>query len=182
MRRLPISLLIIFATACYASGQSEPRNQSDTAHSLGTVFQLPAATDGGCPVGLIAERRSDMMMLRTGDTRRNSSAHGLHITFDRRNQPQIESVEITVYGITSKSRILPAATSSSNDEVSKAFKLQRTKGSEGLQDGLVWMHKVGSLTRVELTSITYADGTTWSKSKSSQCHAVPSALLLISSK
>jgi hypothetical protein len=182
MRRLPVSLLMLLTTACCASGQSEPRGQANTVHSLGTVFQIPATTDSGCPVGLIAERRSDMMMLRAEDTRRDGPAQGLYLIFNHRDQPQIESAEITVYGMSSKSRILPAGTPSLSDEVSKTFKLQSTKGGEGLQDTSVWMHRVGSLSWVELTSIAYADGTTWNKSKSSQCQAVPSALLLISSR
>jgi hypothetical protein len=180
MRRLPVSLLMLLATVSYTSGQAEPRGQADAAHPLDTIFQIPAASDG-CPVGLSAERRSDTMMLRTDDTRRGEPAHGLRITFNHRGGPQIESAEITVYGMTSKLRALPAATSSS-DEISKTFQLQRTQGSEGLQEASIWMHKVGSLTRVELISITYADGTTWSESKSSQCRAVPSAVMLISSK
>jgi hypothetical protein len=180
MRRLPVSLLMLLATVSYTSGQAEPRGQADAAHPLDTIFQIPAASDG-CPVGLSAERRSDTMMLRTDDTRRGEPAHGLRITFNHRAGPQIESAEITVYGMTSKLRALPAATSSS-DEISKTFQLQRTQGSEGLQEASIWMHKVGSLTRVELISITYADGTTWSESKSSQCRAVPSAVMLISSK
>jgi hypothetical protein len=180
MRRLPVSLLMLLATVSYASGQAEPRSQDDAAHPLSTIFQIPSESNG-CPVGLSAERRSDTMMLRTGDTRRSEPAQGLHITFNHREGPQIESVEIAVYGATSKLRTLPAAVSLS-DEISKTFQLQRTKGSEGLQEASIWMHKVGSLTRVELTSITYADGTTWNESKSSRCQAVPSALMLISSK
>jgi hypothetical protein len=180
MRRLPVSLLILLAAASYASGQPEPRSQTDRAHPPSTIFQIPAESDG-CPVGLSAERRSDTMMLRTGDTRRDEPALGLRITFNRREGSQIESAEITVYGTTSKLLALPAATSLS-DEVSKTFQLRRTQGSEGLQEASIWMHKVGSLTRVELTSITYADGTTWSESKATQCDAVPSALMLISNK
>jgi hypothetical protein len=171
---------MLLSAVSYASAQPEPRGQADAAHPLSTIFQLPAASDG-CPVGLSAERRSDTMMLRTGDTRRGEPAQGLRISFNRREGPQIESAEITVYGTTSKLRALPAATSSS-DEISKTFQLQRTQGSDGLQEASIWMHKVGSLTRVELTSITYADGTTWNESKSSRCQAVPSALMLISSK
>jgi hypothetical protein len=171
---------MLLATVAYTSGQAQPRSQADAAHPLNTIFQVPAESDG-CPVGLSAERRSNMMMLRAGDSRLKDSAHGLRITFNHREGPQIESAEITVYGVTSKLRALPAATSSS-DEISKTFQLQRTKGSEGLQEASIWMHKVGSLTRVELISITYADGTTWNESKSSRCQAVPSALMLISNK
>lgn len=180
MRRLPVSLLMLLATVSYISGQAEPRGQADAAHPLSTIFQIPAESNG-CPVGLSAERRSDTMIVRTGDTRLGEPAHGLRITFNRREGPQIESAEIMVYGMTSKLRALPASTSSS-DEVSKTFQLRRIQGSEGLQEASIWMHKVGSLTRVELISITYADGTTWNQSKSSQCQAVPNALMLISSK
>jgi hypothetical protein len=172
---------MLFVMLSNALGQLEPISQTGAARPLDTIFRVPAETASGCPVSLSAERRSDMMMLRTGDSRLKNSAQGLRITFNHRDEPQIESAEITVYGLTSKLRVLPASTSSS-DEVSKTFELRRTKGSEGLQEASVWMHKVGSLTRVELISITYADGTTWRKSQSSQCQAVPSALLLIRGK
>jgi hypothetical protein len=180
MRYLPVSLLMLLATL-FASGQLEARSQPDAGHPLGTIFRTPVVTNSGCPVGLFAERQSEMRMLRAGDSHPNDSEQGLHITFNHREKPQIESVEVTVYGVTSKLRVLPAGKSYSG-EVSKTFQLQRTKGSEGLQDASIWMQKVGSLTRVKLTSITYADGTRWSESTSSQCQAIPSALMLIGSK
>lgn len=180
MRYPLVSLLMLLATIS-APCQLEPQRQPDAARSLSTIFRTPAAADSECPVGLFAERRSETRMLSTGDSHRKGPGQGLHLTFSHRDQPQIESVEITVYGVTSKLRVLPAGMASSG-EVSKTFQLQRVKGSEGLQHASIWMQSVGSLTRVELTSIAYADGTTWNESKSSRCQVIPSALMLISSK
>jgi hypothetical protein len=44
------------------------------------------------------------------------------------------------------------------------------------------MHNVGSLSKVDLISIHYADGTTWHSTENLKCRAVPSNFLLVGSK
>jgi hypothetical protein len=177
MRCLPVSLLMLLATFA-ASAQLESRSHPDADHPINTIFRAPAVNDSGCPVGLFVERQSETRMFRAGDSYQRDPGQGLHMTFSRRDGPQIESVDVTVYGETSTLHALPAAMRSPG-EVSKTFHLQRSKEVAGLEDASVSMQKVGSLTRLELTSITYADGTTWNESKSSHCQAVPSLLLPI---
>jgi hypothetical protein len=41
------------------------------------------------------------------------------------------------------------------------------------------MHNVGSLSRVDLISVTYTDGTTWHANDSAKCRVVPSSFVLV---
>ena len=68
------------------------------------------------------------------------------------------------------------------DDVSKTFELRRSAGSDSLSDADVWMHNVGSLTRVDLISIHYTDGTTWHATENFKCRAVPSNFLLVGTR
>jgi hypothetical protein len=44
------------------------------------------------------------------------------------------------------------------------------------------MHEVGALTRVELNTLTYADGSGWHESEGSRCLAAPGLFLLVGAK
>jgi hypothetical protein len=118
--------------------------------------------------------------MTAGDARQAGPAQGLHLMLDHLAAPAIDSIEITVYGVSSKARVLPAHEPS--PDVSKTFELRRETGSNSLSDADVWMHNVGSLSRVDLISIHYADGTTWNATENLKCRAIPSNLLLVGSK
>jgi hypothetical protein len=98
------------------------------------------------------------------------------------NTPAIQSIEVKVYGTSPKDRVLPVNTRA-DDTVTKTFELHRTSDSDSLRDADVWMHQVGSLSWVDLISVTYADGTTWhAAAGNASCRAVPSNLILVGRK
>jgi hypothetical protein len=116
-------------------------------------------------------------MVRIGEARESGPAQGLHISLF---SPRIETAEITVYGVTTRPSILPVGVAS--NEISKTFALHPGEGRKGSQEATVWMHQVGALTRVDLNSLTYADGSVWHESEGSRCRAIPSAFLLVGQK
>ena len=184
MRRFSASLLVLLATTSYVYGQ-----ESGSGGSRGLVGARPVATasqeDGsagyGCPVGLFAERRADLVTRLAADGHDPGPAQGLHVRLIQLAAPQIESAEITVYGVTLRPVELPVGVAASN-KVSKTFVLHPDDRSKGLQEATVWMHEVGALTRVELNSLKYADGSAWHESAGSQCRAVPSLFLPVGLK
>lgn len=177
MYRLSASLFVLLATAS-VHGQATSHTSSPLDQSLATA---PVAHSEGCPVGFWAKRPSGLRVLRASDSGQYGPALGLDITLDHRSAPEIESVEVTVHGVRPRAQALPAGISPSY-EVSKTFQLHRSKEDEGLRDASVWMDKVGALTRIDLRSITYRDGTTWHDSPSIRCEAVPSIMVLVGSK
>src|SRR5258705_10400948 len=182
MRRLSVSLLFLLAGAfTFAQTSSNPPLLLKTSPAMGTgdlvVLYANRADNSGCPVGFFANRQATGQIMSPGDARQAGPPQGLHLMLDHLPGPAIESIEITVYGVSSKARVLPARVPS--DDVSKTFALRRESGSNSLNDADVWMHNVGSLSMVDLISIRYADGTTWHATENLTCRAVPSNFLLV---
>jgi hypothetical protein len=181
MRRFSASLVMLLVAVTSVHGQVLASHSSpgpEAVRPIATTFHSNVSTIDGCPVGLFADRRSDMEMVRVHWAfRENGPAQGLHISFVHLVTPSIESAEITVYGVTSRPNILPVGAAS--NEISKTFTLHPGEGSKGAQEATVWMYRVGALTRVELNSLTYADGSVWHESDGSKCRAVPNPFLLV---
>jgi hypothetical protein len=185
MRSLSVSLLLLAGAFASAQTSSNPptvlKNSPTTVKAADSVILYADRLDNsGCPVGFFARRQATGQIMTAGDARQAGPAQGLHLMLDRLTAPAIDSIEITVYGVSSKARVLPAHEPSA--DVSKTFELRRETGSNSLSDADVWMHNVGSLTRVDLISIHYADGTTWNATENLKCRAIPSNLLLVGSK
>ena len=191
MYRLSASLLFLLAgtvTLAQTSGNSvlAPRSSPASTSTPGkagesVVFYENHPDNLGCPVGFSASRQADLQTMLANDRSQAGPAQGLHLTLSRLNTPTIQSVEVTVYATSPKLRALPVDALSS-DTISKTFELQRKAGSNSLTDADVWMHNVGSVSSVDLISITYTDGSTWHATESLRCRAVPSNFLLVGSK
>jgi hypothetical protein len=186
MRRLSFSVSLLLAGAfTFAQTSSNPptllKNSPTTAKAADSVILHADRLDNsGCPVGFFARRQATGQIMTAGDARQAGPAQGLHLILDHLTAPAIDRIEITVYGVSSKARVLPAHEPSA--DVSKTFELRRETGSKSLSDADVWLHNVGSLTRVDLISVHYADGTTWNATENMKCRAIPSNLLLVDSK
>lgn len=174
MRPLCASFLVFIATMPL-HGQTGSSTSGGLQQSLAIA---PETHSDGCPVGFWAKRSSGLRVLRASDSGQSGPTLGLDILLDHRSAPEIQSVEVTVHGVTTRLRALPAGVSSS-DEVTKIFQLQRASGEKGLSDASVRVPKAGALTRVDLNSVTYTDGSTWHDSKSLRCQAVPNNLVLV---
>jgi hypothetical protein len=181
MRRLSVPLLFLLAGAfTFAQTSSNPplKNHPSPGKAADSVILYANRPDNSdCPVGFFASRQATGHFMSAGDGGQAGPAQGLHLMLNRLTGPAIESIEITVYGVSSKARVLPARVPS--DDVSKTFERRRETGSNSLSDADVWMHNVGSLSRVDLISIAYADGTTWHTAEYLKCRAVPSNFLLV---
>jgi hypothetical protein len=189
MRRLSVSLLILLAgTFTFAQTSSNPPDVSKdlpipkftTGHVFANYRRLPSSL--GCPVGFAANRQAPVQIMSADDARQSGPTQGLHLTLQNlKNMPDIESIEVILYGTSQEGLVLPVGRPSTHT-VSKTFELHRTPDDTSLSGADVSMHLVGSLSWVDLISITYADGNTWHAFENSQCHAVPSNFLLVGSK
>jgi hypothetical protein len=187
MPRLSASLVFLLAStltlAQTPSKSGVPKNSRDSTSTPGktgesVIFYENRLDNFGCPVGFFASRQGNSQIMTASDAAQAGPAQGLHLILNHLNAPAIQSIEVTVYGVSPRAMILPAG-SQSNDSISKTFELQRKAGSSSLSDADVWMHNVGSLNRVDLISITYADGSTWHATDSLKCRVVPSNFVLV---
>jgi hypothetical protein len=185
MRYLTVSLLL---SGAFTLAQT-PSNPPDVSKNLpvpkftvgqvlGNYRGLPS--NSGCPVGFFASRQATGQIMSAGEAKQAGPAQGLHLTLNHLAAPAIDRIEITVYGVSSKARVLPAGPIP--EDVSKTFELRRESGSNTLTEADVWMHNVGSLSSVDLIAITYADGTTWHATENLKCRAIPSGFLRVGRK
>jgi hypothetical protein len=177
MNRLSTTLcLLLAAPLTFAQTPGAAFNQ---APEQNTVLRINNAADNlGCPVGFLASRQATGQTLAASESHHSAPALGLHLELDRRDTPAIESVEVTVYGLSPDSRVLPAS-QPLGDTISRTIELHRATGTDSLAQSDLWIHQFGVINWVDLTFITYADGTTWQATKHFKCRSVPSDLLLI---
>lgn len=185
MRRLYVSLLFLLASA------------STLAQVSPTTYRLRFSDISACPVGFYASRQATGQIMSAKDAKQPGSAQtptqnpgqgpvqGLHLTLGygylASTPANIQSIEVTVYGTSLGVRVLPLAQQAS-DTISRTFEFHRTSTDSSLTDADVWMHETGSITAVDLISVTYTNGNTWHASPTRRCRAIPSNYLLIGNK
>jgi hypothetical protein len=177
----PLAATLILLTGVTSLAQAPSAVRSESRASSVVLREIPVGT--GCPIGFRADRQSTAQILTAGSAKQNEPALGLHLTLDRQTTPAIESVEFTVYGLSPRSRILPAdlltSDADTTDIISKSFELQKGSNNETLSNADVWMSKAGALRWVDLNEIRYTNGTTWHPSASTKCRAIPSNFVLV---
>ncbi len=127
-----------------------------------------------CPVWLTAQRDAEGTMLMTQSHQGDPLAQGLKVIFRHAPSP-IESVTGTLYATRSFGPgWLLVQSGLPEPDATKPFEFHRAAGQKSLVDFEVWMDNVATLRWVDVTAITYADGTTWKAPKDAVCRAFPS--------
>ncbi len=177
---LRLSACLLFPLTATLTFAQAPDDIAANAKLIAPHVSLSSA---GCPVSFAANRQANTNLMSVDRDAKpgDGPAQGLHLLLDHLNKPAIQSIEVTVYGTSLKTRALLVG-QPSDDTVSKTFEFHRTAGSDSLRDADVWMHQVGSLSWVDLISITFTDRTTWHPMADVKCRAVPSNFLLVGSK
>jgi len=179
MHRLSVALFLLAATASLAQSSIVSGSKPDASAVI--LRSIPSGTD--CPIGFRANRQSTAQVLSANSADKNGPALGLHLILDQPTTSAIESIEVTVYGVSPKGRIVPtnfqSADANTRDTVSKSFLLERSANDKTLNYADVWMHQVGALSWVDLNEVRYTDGTTWRPSASAKCRAIPSNVVLV---
>jgi hypothetical protein len=187
MRQLSVSLLFLAATFTFSQTPSNPPDVSKdlpvprftTGQVLAQVRRLSG--NFGCPVGFTASRQAAGQIMSAGDAKEPGPTQALHLLLRHPNTPNIEAIEVTVYGTAQKGLYLPVD-SQATTTVSKTFELRRISDSTTLSEADVRMQLIGTLNYADLISITYADGTSWHATANFQCRAVASNLILVGAK
>jgi hypothetical protein len=150
----PLAATLILLTGVTSLAQAPSAVRSESRASSVVLREIPVGT--GCPIGFRADRQSTAQILTAGSA---------------------------VYGLSPRSRILPADLLTSDADtthiISKSFELQKSSNNETLSNADVWMSKAGALRWVDLTEIRYTNGTTWHPSASTKCRAIPSNFVLV---
>jgi hypothetical protein len=177
-------ILVILLSAAFPL-----RAQLTTGHSP-SQFRLPFAPTA-CPVGLRADRRASVVS-REVDGKPIPTGQGLMLHFRAPYQsvstPQgtsvtprhVISADITVHGHTGAVIAQPLTIASANPtaDVTEDFHLSGSASNPLTEDSL-WTAKISTISWIELTRVTFSDGTSWQRAAPSDCRIEPSLFVLV---
>jgi hypothetical protein len=144
-------------------------------YRLPPVPLMASPVPGGCPVGFSVERRSAVKVIETKGATERRQGQGLEVKLGQKDAAEIVSAEVTVHGHSAKLRVLPVS-----DDTDASERFQITGEAAGLLVREIWMHRVNTVSWVDLNEIEYANGSVWRASANTRCRAVPSNFLLVS--
>jgi len=129
-----------------------------------------------CPVHLSADRHAGIVY-REVDRKQIPNADGLVLHFTDTHNLKVVSADVTVYGY-SGGVIAKPFTASSTKEISEEFHLSGS-AERPLVSQAIGTAKILSITTVELTRVTFSDGTVWERSAPGECRIAPSPFVLV---
>ena len=199
MRLALCSLLLGSAAALL--GQSQPQSSQTQNHVPAfvspTTLPLLRPLGVGCPVGMKAERQASgqrewivsledaLQVQRPNNTTRANNA-GVHVDLVGFRSKPMRQAEVAVYYIApgvhsllvdqAGDATLPAS------DLKKTFVLSAADGESHVQlAGSLLVGNAASITRVQLLSVEYSDGSTWQTNGASSCTVEPGLLMAVSS-
>ncbi len=190
MKRIfALPFLLLLGTAALAA-QAVDMNRPQGASTAQMVFlngspqQSPTAVAPACPVSMRARHASggSLVKVTPGQPSRRLSFQHLVLTLANRGTNGITGANVTVHGTTGKGRVLLAVTNGDDDSDSaQILDLAFDQGAVKETSADLAVRGLTSVSRIDLNSVTYADGTTW-KSDSHTCFAVPDPNMLVSAR
>ena len=156
-----------------------PTHTQSSTYSPVVLNASPSSQD--CPIGIYAERTAAGEIIQTSkSTSTLAPGQGLHISFDHKSAPTIAKATLTAHAYSTKLLLLPTNSDPSPD-LTRTFHLRPNSSQPTLLTSDIWMQNAGSIGWLDLTEITYTNGTTWHPTTASTCRATPNGLSLIGS-
>jgi hypothetical protein len=195
MNRVAALLLMVLVSPCGVIGQSlSPKaeapvgaagiNLGNVQFSASTFTRQPSVLGSNCPVELRAQPAGGgNMAYANGPQKDMAYTSRVHLIFGNRKSREIVAVRVTVRGLAPWARVVPMDSGAqASHELAKTvdLKLNVPTGKNGERD--VTLKSFASITRVDLESVEYADGTSWKASAMQSCHIVPELFMLVGSR
>jgi hypothetical protein len=184
MRFASISFALLLAPT-FALAQNSGRQPPLAS---GAVNLSPAMTarmstlTGACPVGLQAQRRGTTSMVTIDGKLQRESGPTVRLMINNLQGKEIVGATVSVRGYDARPQLFLVSATSSAPELSKTvtLKLNVAGGKNGETD--LTMTKFGSVSRIYLQSLDYADGTEWQATMGRSCYVEPDLLVLVADK
>ena len=172
MKRQTVWLAVALSPVAMAAQSAGP--------SQATVLTIsPAAT--GCPVSLRAQHKADGSMVQVDNTHPRGIGQWLHLVLEDRSASPPAKATVTVHGYSDKARITQAAGGDGADAV-KTLTVTFAPLDDRSVAGDLWAPGMTAVTRIDLDSVTYADGTMSSFAARQGCNVTPDPFMLVADR
>jgi hypothetical protein len=164
------------------SGYSFGRMVTSLVGPDGKVTTQTVPQPNLCPVSIQASHLSDGSVVKTGTNHPGGLGQRLHIKLNSPDQRKIASATVNLRGWTAKGRM--AQLGSSDDAALGVQKLTVpfTTDAGRTASADVWAPGLTAVVSVELLSVNYSDGSTWTPSQGKTCRVAPETLMLVTQR
>lgn len=178
-----------FAVSVFLFAVAILAGQSNHAPShANTVIKPSYSTSGGsetsgtmCPVRIRALQGTGYGLVKVrGEQQVEGPSQRIHLLLTNPKSKQLAGAEIVVSGLSPKSHALSRGDRPS--DLTKAMEITFTSESENTVSADLLLLGFTSVTSIELKSISYRDGTTWTVADHQACQAAPDPLMLIANQ
>jgi hypothetical protein len=186
-----------FVTALFgtvvAAGQSsnQPQRsygvaQVESMQSIGTDANVSAArpqTFTLCPASMRAQHVAGGNLVKTHSAQPSGLGQWLHLTLVPRDSKSISKATLTIRGYSSKGRLAQAeSTHSESFDVVRSMTVPFTSGKDGSASADFLVPGMTAVGRIDLTSLNYADGSTWSIAADASCRVSPDLYMAVANR
>ncbi len=145
-----------------------------------TQVAAPSLSQGSCPVTMQASHLADGSMMKTGGIHPAGIGQWLSLTLTgSRDKKQIVTGTLLVHGVKPVRHVAQAISSTNGPEdIAKTLTIPfRTDAKQNAQARL-WVPGMSAVDRIDLLSLDYNDGSTWT-AVGSGCHVIPDPKMLL---
>lgn len=156
-----------------------PLNKAKVRPLNSKATVVVANPGNACPVSLRALQGTGYGMLKVRSSEPDVPGQRIHLIVANGTKGKAQSAQVLVSGLSPKSRVRNAASTEEPPDASRTMAVTfhpEDATSVAAELVLPGFTSVGS---VELLSITYQDGSTWSLAKGEACRVVPDRLMLV---
>jgi len=153
--------------------------------NMGSGGQSPVQTatlPNPCPVGVRASHLSDGGVVKTGTMHPKELGQRLHLTLTSPDSRSIASATVNVRGWTAKGRIEQTGKDEGAALPVRTLTVPFTAGADRTASADVWAPGLTAVSSVELISVAFEDGTTWTQAQGKTCQVTPDPLMLVTNR
>ncbi len=133
-----------------------------------------------CPVSVQASHLSDGSVMKTRVDHPIGIGQRLHLKLTSPDQRTIDSATVSLQGWTATGRITQAGTKKDTGLETRTLTVFLIPGADRAATVDVWASGLTAVESVELLSVKYSDGSTWTPTQGKTCSVAPDHLMLIS--
>ncbi len=173
----------ILAAQAPASGYGVAGMEGLTGRQNPTVSVVVVPAPDTCPVVMNARHEAgfDLVRVGPGSPQTQTAGQRLRLTLARPGSA-ITAATVVVHGFSGRPVYVPLDSSSRTAaDASRSIAVSFPAGSSNQAAASLNAPGFTAVTRIDLKSITYADGTTW-KSDGRLCSVVPNPFMLVSAR
>jgi hypothetical protein len=132
-----------------------------------------------CPVSIQASHLSDGNVVRTSTDHPEGVGQRLHLKLHSPDQRTIASATMNLRGWTAKGRKAQVGSSDDAALEARTLTVPFTLDADRMSSADIWAPGLTAVVSVELLSVNYTDGSTWTPVQGRACRVAPDHLMLI---